>query len=110
METALSTSAGIFRMEKAVVSAAIWSLVRGPSARGGRSTREKATLERAGEEKELSVSSKGRWEVLQLVVYECNGLAGAILHVRGDAIIGTNRGPSGNEPVDCMISRMRTVC
>jgi hypothetical protein len=68
-----------------------------------------ATLARAGEEKELSLSSEGCWEVLQLV-YECNGLAGSILHVHGDVIIGTDRGSSGNEPVDCMISRMRTVC
>jgi hypothetical protein len=36
------------------------------------------------------LSSKGWWEVLQLVD-ECDGLVSAILHVRGDELIGTNR-------------------
>jgi hypothetical protein len=38
----------------------------------------KTTLERAREEEELGLGSKGWWEVLQ-PVYECNGLDGAEL-------------------------------
>jgi hypothetical protein len=53
-----------------------------------------AALERAGEEQELGLSSEGRWEVLQFPD-ECYGLVSAILHVRCDVIIGTNRGTGG---------------
>jgi hypothetical protein len=38
MEATVSGSAGIFRMKEAVVSSAVWSLARGPSARGGQTT------------------------------------------------------------------------
>jgi uncharacterized membrane protein len=61
-----------------------------------------ATLERAGQEQELGLSSQGWWEVLQFPD-ECNGLISASLHVRGDVIVSTYRGTRGNEPVSGML-------
>jgi hypothetical protein len=61
-----------------------------------------ATLERAGEREELGSSSKGWSEVLQLV-YECDGLISAILHVRGDVNVGYNRDTLRHEPVRGML-------
>jgi hypothetical protein len=107
----VSGSAGRFRIAKAVLSTAVWSLARGPSASGGRTAGEvcQATLERAGEEEELDLTSKGWWEVLQFADV-CNGPVSAILHVCGGIIMGTDRGTSGNEPAGGMLDSKDARC
>jgi hypothetical protein len=62
-----------------------------------------ATLERAGEEQELDLSSQGWWQQVLQFLDECNGLVGAILHMCGEIIISTKRGTGGNEPVSGML-------
>jgi hypothetical protein len=87
MVAAVSGSAGKFRMEKAVVSTTGWQEgpVPGECEPGGRGGSGDVGV---GAGEELDLSSEGWWAVLKLV-YECNGLVNAILHVRGDVIIGT---------------------
>jgi hypothetical protein len=103
----VSGSAGRFRIEKAAFSATVCAW-QGGQCQGRADHAGKvgqATFERAGEEQELGLSSKGWWEVLQSSA-ECNGLVSAILHVHGDVIMGTNRGTGGNEPVSGMLDIM----
>jgi hypothetical protein len=110
---AASVLEGSLRTAKAAFSTAVWSLPRGPSAMGGHLTHfsrmRQATLESAGEEQELGLSTQGWLEVLQFPD-ESNGLISAVPHVLGEVIVSTYRCTRGYEPISGMLDIKDARC